>query len=132
MDEPLGALDKNLRYEMQVEIKEIQQRLGMTVIYVTHDQEEAMNMSDRMAIMNGGRIEQMGPPGEIYDRPANAFVGRFLGEANLIEGTIEHVGDGDRALLQQPFGDQILNGVVQVEVEVSPNHVLLPSRNGVH
>ena len=89
MDEPLGALDKNLRYEMQVEIKEIQQRLGMTVIYVTHDQEEAMNMSDRMAIMNGGRIEQIGPPGEIYERPANAFVGRFLGEANLIEGTIE-------------------------------------------
>ena len=83
---------------MQVEIKEIQQRLGMTVIYVTHDQEEAMNMSDRMAIMNGGRIEQMGPPGEIYDRPANAFVGRFLGEANLIEGTIEQVGDGEATL----------------------------------
>ena len=98
MDEPLGALDKNLRYEMQVEIKEIQQRLGMTVIYVTHDQEEAMNMSDRMAIMNGGRIEQMGPPGEIYDRPANAFVGRFLGEANLIEGMIEQVGDGEATL----------------------------------
>ena len=63
MDEPLGALDKNLRYDMQVEIKEIQQRLGMTVVYVTHDQEEAMNMSDRIAIMNHGRIEQVGPPG---------------------------------------------------------------------
>jgi spermidine/putrescine ABC transporter ATP-binding subunit len=94
MDEPLGALDKNLRYEMQVEIKDIQQRLGMTVIYVTHDQEEAMNMSDRMAIMNHGRIEQLGPPGEIYERPVNAFVGRFLGEANLLEGTIEHVVAG--------------------------------------
>ena len=88
MDEPLGALDKNLRYEMQVEIKEIQQRLGMTVLYVTHDQEEAMSMSDRIAIMNHGRIEQVGPPGEMYERPANPFVGRFLGEANLIEGTI--------------------------------------------
>ena len=95
MDEPLGALDKNLRYAMQVEIKEIQQRLGMTVVYVTHDQEEAMNMSDRMAIMNHGRIEQLGPPGEIYERPRNAFVGRFLGEANLIEGIVERVAGGE-------------------------------------
>jgi spermidine/putrescine ABC transporter ATP-binding subunit len=88
MDEPLGALDKNLRFEMQVEIKEIQQRLGMTVLYVTHDQEEAMSMSDRIAILNRGRIDQVGSPGEVYERPANPFVGRFLGEANLIEGTI--------------------------------------------
>ncbi len=98
MDEPLGALDKNLRYEMQVEIKEIQRRLGMTVVYVTHDQEEAMNMSDRIAIMNHGRIEQCGPPGEIYERPANAFVGRFLGEANLIEGTLGKITDGEAVL----------------------------------
>jgi len=94
MDEPLGALDKNLRYEMQVEIKEIQTRLGMTVVYVTHDQEEAMNMSDRIAIMNRGRIEQIGPPAEIYERPANIFIGRFLGEANLVEGRVEDVADG--------------------------------------
>jgi putative spermidine/putrescine transport system ATP-binding protein len=87
MDEPLGALDKNLRYRMQVEIKEIQQRLGMTIVYVTHDQEEAMNMSDVIAIMNNGRIEQIGRPREIYERPANVFVSRFLGEANLIAGT---------------------------------------------
>jgi ABC-type Fe3+/spermidine/putrescine transport system ATPase subunit len=98
MDEPLGALDKNLRYDMQVEIKEIQQRLGMTVVYVTHDQEEAMNMSDRIAIMNHGRIEQAGPPNEIYERPVNAFVGRFLGEANLIAGTIERIADGEAVL----------------------------------
>jgi ABC-type Fe3+/spermidine/putrescine transport system ATPase subunit len=88
MDEPLGALDKNLRYEMQVEIKEIQQRLGMTVLYVTHDQEEAMSMSDRIAILNRGQIDQVGPPGEVYERPTNPFVGRFLGEANLIAGTL--------------------------------------------
>jgi putative spermidine/putrescine transport system ATP-binding protein len=88
MDEPLGALDKNLRFEMQVEIKEIQQHLGMTVLYVTHDQEEAMSMSDRIAIMDHGRIHQVGSPGEVYERPANPFVGRFLGEANLIEGTV--------------------------------------------
>jgi spermidine/putrescine ABC transporter ATP-binding subunit len=88
MDEPLGALDKNLRFDMQVEIKEIQQRLGMTVLYVTHDQEEAMSMSDRIAIMNHGRIDQVGPPGEVYEKPTNPFVGRFLGEANLIEGAV--------------------------------------------
>jgi spermidine/putrescine ABC transporter ATP-binding subunit len=88
MDEPLGALDKNLRFDMQVEIKEIQQRLGMTVLYVTHDQEEAMSMSDRIAILNRGRIDQVGPPGKVYERPANPFVARFLGEANLIEGVV--------------------------------------------
>jgi putative spermidine/putrescine transport system ATP-binding protein len=94
MDEPLGALDKNLRFEMQAEIKDIQQRLGMTVLYVTHDQEEAMSMSDRIAILNHGRIDQVGSPNDVYERPANPFVGRFLGEANLIEGTIERqIGD---------------------------------------
>jgi spermidine/putrescine ABC transporter ATP-binding subunit len=106
MDEPLGALDKNLRFEMQVEIKEIQQRLGMTVLYVTHDQEEAMSMSDRIAILNHGRIDQVGPPGEVYERPANSFVGRFLGEANLIEGTIApQFGDGTRLVL--PSGHEL-------------------------
>ena len=89
MDEPLGALDKNLRYQMQVEIKEIQRRLGMTVVYVTHDQEEAMNMSDRLAIMNNGRIVQVGPPTTVYEHPHDVFVARFLGEANLIEGAVD-------------------------------------------
>jgi spermidine/putrescine ABC transporter ATP-binding subunit len=88
MDEPLGALDKNLRYQMQVEIKEIQQRLGMTVVYVTHDQEEAMNMSDRIALMNRGRIEQVGNPRDVYERPETVFAATFLGEANLIPGTL--------------------------------------------
>jgi spermidine/putrescine ABC transporter ATP-binding subunit len=105
MDEPLGALDKNLRYEMQVEIKDIQRRLGMTVVYVTHDQEEAMNMSDRIAIMNRGRIEQVGRPTEIYEQPANVFIGRFLGEATLIEGRVDRV-DGGIAAMQ--VGDTVL------------------------
>ncbi len=91
MDEPLGALDKNLRFQMQIEIKEIQRRLGMTVIYVTHDQEEAMNMSDRIAIMNSGRIGQVGRPAEIYENPTSNFIARFLGEANLIPGTVDSV-----------------------------------------
>ncbi|HEY8612391.1 MAG TPA: ABC transporter ATP-binding protein [Roseomonas sp.] len=84
MDEPLGALDKNLRYHMQVEIKEISRRLGTTVVYVTHDQEEALTMSDRIAIMEHGRIAQMGPPREVYERPDSSFVAAFLGEANLL------------------------------------------------
>ncbi len=86
MDEPLGALDKNLRYHMQVEIKDIQRTLGMTILFVTHDQEEAMNMSDRIAIMDRGRLVQQGPPRAVYERPDTAFVGRFLGEANLLAG----------------------------------------------
>src|SRR5277367_1631024 len=106
MDEPLGALDKNLRYEMQVEIKEIQQRLGMTVLYVTHDQEEAMSMSDRIAIMNRGRIDQAGRPGVVYEQPVNPFVGRFLGEANLIEGTVT-TGGGDKVRLVLPAGEAL-------------------------
>jgi ABC-type Fe3+/spermidine/putrescine transport system ATPase subunit len=106
MDEPLGALDKNLRYDMQVEIKEIQQRLGMTVIYVTHDQEEAMGMSDRMAIMNHGRIDQVGKPGVVYEQPVNPFVGRFLGEANLIEGTVTSA-HGDRVRLVLSGGEAL-------------------------
>ncbi len=106
MDEPLGALDKNLRYEMQVEIKEIQQRLGMTVLYVTHDQEEAMSMSDRIAIMNRGRIDQVGPPGVVYERPVNPFVGRFLGEANMIEGKVA-AADGGTVRLILPSGQEL-------------------------
>jgi spermidine/putrescine ABC transporter ATP-binding subunit len=106
MDEPLGALDKNLRFEMQVEIKEIQQRLGMTVLYVTHDQEEAMSMSDRIAIMDHGHIHQIGSPSEVYERPANPFVGRFLGEANLIEGMVI-APTGEVVRLRLPSGAEL-------------------------
>ncbi|TAL81352.1 MAG: ABC transporter ATP-binding protein [Candidimonas sp.] len=84
MDEPLGALDKNLRYQMQMEIKELQRKLNMTVVFVTHDQEEAMNMSDRIAIMNNGKVEQLGSPKEVYESPRNVFAAGFLGEANIL------------------------------------------------
>ena len=94
MDEPLGALDKNLRYAMQVEIKEIQRRLRMTILYVTHDQEEAMNLSDRVAIMRSGRVEQVGAPRAVYERPVSAFTARFLGEANLLAGAVAAAGEG--------------------------------------
>ncbi len=92
MDEPLGALDKNLRTAMQSEIRALHRRIGVTIVYVTHDQEEATNMSDRVVVMNQGRVEQSGPPAALYDRPANAFVARFLGECTLLPATADPVG----------------------------------------
>lgn len=86
LDEPLGALDKQLREEMQVELKSIQREAGITFIFVTHDQEEAMRMSDRIAVFNAGRIEQLGTPHEVYESPATAFVAGFLGMSNLMSG----------------------------------------------
>jgi ABC-type Fe3+/spermidine/putrescine transport system ATPase subunit len=87
-DEPLGSLDLKLRREMQIEIKNIQRRLGTTFVYVTHDQQEALNMCDRIAIMNNGRIEQIGTAEEIYEHPRTRFVADFIGDTNLLEGTI--------------------------------------------
>ena len=89
MDEPLGALDKKLREQMQLEIKHLHQRLGVTIIYVTHDQEEALVMSDRIAVFNRGRIEQVGTPTELYERPATRFVADFIGESNIFPGVAE-------------------------------------------
>ncbi|CAJ1503866.1 ABC transporter ATP-binding protein [[Mycobacterium] burgundiense] len=86
LDEPLGALDLKLRHVMQFELKRIQRELGITFVYVTHDQEEALTMSDRIAVMNAGRVEQIGTPTEIYDRPATVFVASFIGQANLWHG----------------------------------------------
>ncbi|HET7521212.1 MAG TPA: ABC transporter ATP-binding protein [Candidatus Limnocylindria bacterium] len=88
LDEPLGALDLKLRKQMQLELKRIQTEVGITFIYVTHDQEEAMTMSDRIAVMRAGRIEQLGTPEELYERPTTAFVAGFLGVSNLLEGEI--------------------------------------------
>ena len=88
LDEPLGALDLKLRRQMQVELKRIQTEVGLTFIHVTHDQEEAMTMADTVAVMNAGRIEQMGPPAELYDLPRTAFVANFLGQSNLVRGTV--------------------------------------------
>lgn len=97
MDEPLGALDKNLREYMQLEIKGIQRQLKITTIYVTHDQQEALTLSDRVAVMNRGRIEQIGSPQEVYEAPQNRFVAGFIGESNLFRGRI--VGQVEHAWL---------------------------------
>jgi putative spermidine/putrescine transport system ATP-binding protein len=88
LDEPLGALDLKLREEMQIELKAIQQQVGITFIYVTHDQEEALTMSDRLAVFNKGRIEQLGSPAEVYERPATGFVAGFVGTSNLLRGDV--------------------------------------------
>ena len=93
MDEPLGALDKKLREHMQLEIMQITRSLNITVIYVTHDQGEALTMSDRIGVMNFGKIEQIGMPDQIYDSPVNYFVADFIGESNFIRGKITEVGD---------------------------------------
>jgi putative spermidine/putrescine transport system ATP-binding protein len=85
-DEPLGALDRKLRQQMQFELKELQKRLGVTLVFVTHDQEEALAMSDRIAVMNKGKVEQVGTPTEIYERPRTRFVADFIGEINILEG----------------------------------------------
>lgn len=98
LDEPLGALDLKLRKQMQVELKRLQKRLGITFIYVTHDQEEALTMSDRIAVMNQGVIEQLGTVDEIYERPQTKFVAGFIGENNLFEAQVAEV-DGERAIV---------------------------------
>ena len=103
LDEPLSALDLELRRQMQIELKRIQRDVGITFVFVTHDQEEALTMSDRIAVMRTGRLEQVGTPEEIYDSPESAFVARFIGSANLIPVTVEGTAGG-RATLRLPGG----------------------------
>jgi putative spermidine/putrescine transport system ATP-binding protein len=103
LDEPLGALDLKLRQAMQIELKEIQQTVGLTFIYVTHDQEEALTMSDRMAVFSRGRIEQVGTPAEVYERPATGFVAGFVGVSNVLEGSVARAITGeDHAITVRP------------------------------
>lgn len=106
LDEPLGALDLKLRKQMQFELKHLQQKLGITFIYVTHDQEEALTMSDRVAVMNGGKIEQIGAPDEIYERPKTKFVADFIGETNIFQGKIRTIEE-DKVYIEIEDGQQI-------------------------
>ena len=115
LDEPLGALDLKLRKEMQLELKDLQQRTGTTFVYVTHDQEEAMTMSDRIAVMNHGVVEQLATPRELYQRPASTFVAGFIGVSNLITMRVDRreggllvmdLGDGQRILAIDGGGDR--------------------------
>ena len=106
MDEPLGALDKQLREHMQFEIKHLHESLGITVVYVTHDQGEALTMSDRVAVFNDGRIQQLDTPSDLYERPNNSFVAQFIGENNKLLGIVEQIGEG-RALVRLQTGELI-------------------------
>ena len=125
LDEPLGALDLKLRKEMQVELKSMQQQLGITFIYVTHDQEEALTMSDTVAVMNGGRIQQIGDPKRIYDEPKNAFVADFIGESNIISGVM--LEDNLVEMLDTQFQcvDEGFGRNEPVDVVVRPEDVMI-------
>jgi putative spermidine/putrescine transport system ATP-binding protein len=131
LDEPLSALDAKVRVQLREEIRRIQSRLGITTIYVTHDQEEALSISDRVAVLSQGHIEQIGPPGEIYDGPATPFVAEFVGTMNRLEGTV--VGDGIVAYGEKRLAIAAVRGRAQGErvmVLVRPETVELGAMNG--
>ncbi|MBO5670705.1 MAG: ABC transporter ATP-binding protein, partial [Clostridia bacterium] len=113
LDEPLGALDLQLRRMMQIELKRLQKKLGITFIYITHDQEEALNMSDRIAVMRGGLFEQIGTPGEIYDHPKTAYIAKFVGSANILNLNGKCLAVRSEALTLKEDTMGFLNGVVK-------------------
>jgi ABC-type Fe3+/spermidine/putrescine transport system ATPase subunit len=127
LDEPLGALDLKLRREMQVELKGIQDEVGITFVIVTHDQEEAMALADRIAVMHRGRIEQLAAPTAVYDAPASAFVAGFVGELNVLEGTV--LEGGERPAGRRRRGLQVRAGrvVEQASPARSPRSACGPS-----
>ena len=137
MDEPLGALDRSLREEMQYEIRSIHQRLGVTVVYVTHDQQEAMVMSDRIAVLNGGRIEQIAGAEGLYEEPERAFVARFIGENNRLHGRVALVeddlcevdvrGERIRAFRVAPCGVGDM-----VTLSIRPERIAIKPRDGLY
>jgi len=132
LDEPLGALDLKLRQAMQVELKRIQREVGITFVYVTHDQGEALTMSDRIAVMNDGNIEHLGTPREIYEHPRTRFVAGFIGTSNLLTGTVARL-DGDRAIIEispeeriiVPVADRAVSPGSQLELTVRPEKIEL-------
>ena len=125
LDEPLGALDLKLRKEMQLELKSMQQRLGITFLYVTHDQEEALTMSDTIVVMRDGNILQIGDPKRIYDEPANAFVADFIGESNILRGTMLHDELVEFAGAKFPCVDFGFGENAPVDVVIRPEDIML-------
>jgi putative spermidine/putrescine transport system ATP-binding protein len=136
MDEPLGALDRKLREQLQLEIKRVHKERGISVLYVTHDQEEALTMSDRIAVFNHGRIEQIGTPEELYDAPATRFVAGFIGDTNFLAGRVRGLSDGvceieTAAGRVQATASQGVSAGAPVSVAIRPERVLLsPFRDG--
>ena len=135
LDEPFAALDKNLRLDMQIEVKRIQRELAITTIMVTHDQEEALSMADRVAVMNAGRVEQFAPPESIYDHPDSLFVAQFIGSANLIRGRLQ-MGTGQAAFLPTGGGELQLHAARPCSrtgsavLSVRPEHWVLHPADG--
>jgi putative spermidine/putrescine transport system ATP-binding protein len=135
LDEPFGALDKNLRLDMQIEVKRLQREYGITTILVTHDQEEALSMADRIAVMARGRIEQVSSPTEIYDRPATLFVNQFVGTTNVLTGEFSKEGTVARvmlsgAALDVPSEASFVNGT-KVAVSIRPEHLRVVPSGGL-
>ncbi|HXH03120.1 MAG TPA: ABC transporter ATP-binding protein [Candidatus Competibacteraceae bacterium] len=138
MDEPLGALDKQLREQMQYEIKHLHDRLGITVVYVTHDQSEALTMSDRIAVFNDGVIQQLATPADLYERPVNAFVAQFIGENNRLTGTVREV-NGSHCTVQVDSGEVVRALKINVDgvgsrstLSLRPERVTLNPAPGSH
>jgi spermidine/putrescine transport system ATP-binding protein len=126
LDESLSALDQQLRKEMQVELKRLQRETGITFVFVTHDQEEALTMSDRIAVMHTGKIQQIGSPMEIYDRPTNRFVAGFIGETNLLHAHVDHGGLSFGAAGQTELPDKTWSGEVNLAVRPERLHLVPP------
>jgi spermidine/putrescine transport system ATP-binding protein len=136
LDEPLSALDLKLRKEMQIELKRLQHETGITFVFVTHDQEEALTMSDRLAVMNSGQILQIGSPHDIYDRPQNRFVANFIGETNFLQGQVTKAANGI-AKVKLASGAVVSANVAEgleakgkVTIVVRPEHASLVSPTG--
>jgi spermidine/putrescine transport system ATP-binding protein len=135
LDEPLGALDLKLRKALQVELKRVQVEVGITFVYVTHDQEEALTMSDRIAVMRGGKVEQLGTPEELYERPATPFVADFIGTTNLLRGVVEGEVRGS-TIVRLDSGDRCRVGVVDraagqpIDLSLRPEAIRIERRNG--
>ncbi len=131
LDEPLGALDLKLRKEMQLELKALQQQVGITFIYVTHDQEEALTMSDRIAVMSFGKVLQMGPAVEIYERPTSRFVADFIGESNFLEGTVKSI-NGNHAVVTINALKQDLRAILMGDVSIGDSAVVSIRPEKIH
>jgi ABC-type Fe3+/spermidine/putrescine transport system ATPase subunit len=132
LDEPLAALDRKLREEMRAELREIQRRVGITTVFVTHDQHEALGLSDRVAVMNAGRVEQLGEPRAIYERPATRFVADFIGASSVVEGIVI-----DPETVELPGGVRLpvqlsrsREAGARVQLLIRPEHVEVPSAAG--
>ncbi|HEY6574404.1 MAG TPA: ABC transporter ATP-binding protein [Mycobacterium sp.] len=136
LDEPLGALDMKLRKQMQLELKSIQQEVGITFIYVTHDQEEAMTMSDRLAVMRHGKIDQIGPPEAVYETPATEFVAGFLGASNMLDGEVKETNNGRTTIALSTGGTVTTDtsgvpaGISSVRVGVRPEKITIVPDDG--